>query len=178
VPTSKPGMNPRRTNDKGSVPHSSSIFCLMSGKPQRPTLGHRVFQSSLLFLLYSLGGLYLPAQTKSIYDINHLKSFQKQLQRDNITTWISPDTAIGLLIEKANPVVKVSRDEGHHMGTVVVSFELTKSGEIQHATVMSGPKELQKPVLKAVEQYKYNPYLINGTPAAVATSVSVTVYDY
>jgi protein TonB len=64
------------------------------------------------------------------------------------------------------------------MGTVIVAFELAKSGEIQHATVMSGPKELQKPVLKAVENYKYNPYLINGTPSAVATSVSVTVYDY
>ena len=112
------------------------------------------------------------------YDINHLKSFQNQLRHDHITDWISPDMASSLLIEKANPVVKVSREEGHRMGTVVVSFELTKTGEVQHATVMSGPKELQKPVLKAVEQYKYNPYQINGTPSAVATSVSVTVYDY
>ena len=130
-----------------------------------------------ILLLCFLSGLYLPAQTKPIYDINHLKSFQNQLRHDNITTWISPDMAIGLLIEKADPIVK-TRSEGHRMGTVIVAFELTKAGEIQHATIMSGPKELQKPVLKAVEQYKYRPYLLNGTPSAVATSVSVTVYDY
>jgi hypothetical protein len=134
--------------------------------------------TNCIFLLCALCGLCLPAQTKTIYDINHLKAFQKQLKRDNITVWISPDEATKLLIEKANPTVKVSRDKTHRMGTVIVAFELAKSGEIQHATVMSGPKELQKPVLKAVEQYKYNPYLINGTPSAVATSVSVTVYDY
>ncbi|MGA2651227.1 MAG: energy transducer TonB [Terracidiphilus sp.] len=136
------------------------------------------FNAGCILLLCAQCCIYLPAQTKSIYDINHLKSFQNQLRHDNITTWISPDTATGLLLEKANPVVKASHDKNHRMGTVIVSFELTKSGEVQHATVMSGPKELQKPVLKAVEQYKYNPYLINGTPSAVATSVSVTVYDY
>jgi len=128
-----------------------------------------------IFLLGALCRVHLPAQTKTIYDIKHLKSFQNQLRHDNITTWISPDEATKLLIEKANPTVKVSRDKTHRMGTVIVAFELAKSGEIQHATVMSGPKELQKPVLKAVENYKYNSYLINGTPSAVATSVSVTV---
>jgi TonB family protein len=131
-----------------------------------------------IFLLSALCCDHLPARSQTVYDINNLKAFQKQLLRDHITDWISPDEATKLLIEKASPVVKASRDEGHRMGAVVVSFELTKSGEVQHATVMSGPKELQKPVLKAVENYKYNPYQINGTPSAVATSVSVTVYDY
>ena len=133
--------------------------------------------AALLFLC-SLCALTLSAQTQSVYDIKHLKAFQNQLRHDHITDWISPDESAKLLIEKAKPVVNASREEGHHMGTVIVSFELTKSGEVQHATIMSGPKELQKPVLKAVEQYKYRPHLINGTPSAVATSVSVTVYDY
>jgi len=128
--------------------------------------------------LFGILGTHLLSQSNSTYNIDRNKAFQKQLQHDNISDWISPDEATKLLIQKANPAVKASREEGHHMGTVVVSFELTKTGEVQHATVMSGPKELQKPVLKAVEQYKYRPHLINGTPSAVATSVSVTVYDY
>lgn len=127
-------------------------------------------------LLCLLCGLYLPAQTRSTYDMGHLKAFQKQLMRDQIYNWVSGSAADGLLIEKADPIVKASST--HRMGTVVVAFEIAKSGEIQHATVMSGPKELQKPVLKAVEQYKYKPYLFNGTPSAVATTVSVTVYNY
>ena len=133
--------------------------------------------AALLFLC-SLCSLHLPAQISNTYDINRLKSFQNQLRRDHITNWISPDEATKLLIEKANPTVKSSKEEGHHMGTVIVSFELTQTGEIQHATIMSGPKELQKSVLRAVQQYKYRPYLLNGTPSPVATSVSVTVYDY
>ena len=131
-----------------------------------------------ILLLCALSGLSLPAQISNTYDLKNLKTFQKQLQHDNITNWISPDEATKLLIEKSNPAVKSSKEEGHHMGTVIVSFELTQTGEIQHATIMSGPKELQKPVLKAVENYKYRPYLLNGTPSPVATSVSVTVYDY
>jgi hypothetical protein len=164
-------MNPRRTNDKSPVPRFCGFFL-----PQRRE-GMTLIAAALFFLCLPCG-LYLSAQTKSVYDINHLKSFQNQLRRDHISIWITPDEATKLLIEKANPVVKVSRDEGHRMGTVVVSFELTKSGAVEHATVMSGPKEIQKPALKAVEQYKYNPYLLNGTPSPVATSVSVTVYDY
>ena len=131
-----------------------------------------------ILLLCALSALPLPAQISNTYDLKNLKSFQKQLQHDHITNWISPDEATKLLIEKSNPAVKSSKEEGHHMGTVIVSFELTQTGEIQHATIMSGPKELQKPVLKAVENYKYRPYLLNGTPSPVATSVSVTVYDY
>ena len=131
-----------------------------------------------ILLLSALSALPLPAQISNTYDLKNLKSFQKQLQHDHITNWISPDEATKLLIEKSNPAVKSSKEEGHHMGTVIVSFELTQTGEIQHATIMSGPKELQKSVLRAVQQYKYRPYLLNGTPSPVATSVSVTVYDY
>ena len=129
-----------------------------------------------ILLLCALSALPLPAQISNTYDLKNLKSFQKQLQHDHVTNWISPDEATKLLIQKADPVVNLART--HRMGTVVVSFELTTTGEIQHATIMSGPKELKKPVLKTVQQYKYRPYLLNGTPSPVATSVSVTVYDY
>ena len=155
-----------------------------SGHPERTgpqaylSLGVVSRRTCIFFLSVLICVQELPARSQTVYDINNLKAFQKQLLRDHITDWISPDEATKLLIEKANPAVKASRDEGHRMGAVVVSFELTKAGEVQHATVMSGPKELQKPVLKAVEQYKYKPYLLNGTPSTVATSVSVTVYDY
>ena len=164
-------MTPRPTNDKSPVPRSRAFFLARGREGMNPV-------AAVLLFLFSLCALSLPAQISNTYDINHLKSFQNQLRRDHITNWISPGEATKLLIEKANPTVKSSKEEGHHMGTVIVSFELTQTGEIQHATIMSGPKELQKPVLKAVENYKYRPYLLNGTPSPVATSVSVTVYDY
>lgn len=129
-------------------------------------------------LLFALLGAPVLAQKPPVYAIDRMKAFQKQLVRDNIYDWISTDFAAGLLQHKAEPVIKNSPADSHRMGTVVVAFEIAKDGEIKHPTVMSGPKELQKPVLEAVRQYKYKPYLINGTASAVATTVSVTVANY
>jgi hypothetical protein len=43
----------RRSRPTGNetVPHPSSAFCSMGGRPQRPTIGHRVFPPSILFLV-------------------------------------------------------------------------------------------------------------------------------
>jgi protein TonB len=63
-------------------------------------------------------------------------------------------------------------------GTVVVGIEIDKNGKVLHPVLISGPKPLQKAVLGAVRKYKYNPYLLNGEPTVVATTVSVTTYNH
>jgi TonB family protein len=129
-------------------------------------------------LLVAVFAARLHSQKPPTIDMGRMKAFQKQLVHDNIYNWISTDFANGLLLQKSEPVIKNSPADSHRMGTVVVAFEIGKSGEVKHPTVMSGPKELQKSVLDAVRRYKYKPYLANGAPSAVATTVSVTVYDY
>jgi hypothetical protein len=129
-------------------------------------------------LLLAIFAARLLSQSKPTYNMDRMKAFQKQLVHDNIYNWISTDFANGLLLQKAEPIMKNSPADSHRMGTVVVSFEIGTNGEVKHPTVMSGPKELQKPVLDAVRQYKYKPYLANGAPSAVATTVSVTVANY
>ncbi len=129
-------------------------------------------------LLFAICGAHLLSQKPSVYNMDRMKSFQKQLVRDNVYNWISPDFANNLLLQKSEPVIKNSPADSHRMGTVVVAFEIGKHGEVKHPTVMSGPKELQKPVLDAVRQFKYKPYIANGAPSAVATTVSVTVANY
>jgi hypothetical protein len=129
-------------------------------------------------LLFAIFGARLHSQKPPTFDMGRMKAFQKQLAHDNIYNWISTDFANGLLLQKAEPVIKNSPAASHRMGTVVVAFEIGKNGEVKHPTVMSGPKELQKPVLDSVRQYKYKPYLTNGAPSAIATTVSVTVSNY
>ena len=60
-------------------------------------------------------------------------------------------------------------------GTVVIAFEITSEGAVRHAMVISGPKMLQASVLEAVRRRRYKPFLLNGKPTAVATSVSIQV---
>ena len=63
----------------------------------------------------------------------------------------------------------------HVIGTVVVAIGIDKNGEVLHPKVISGPALLQKRVLDAVRNYKYKPYLLNGTAVGVKTTVSVTL---
>lgn len=59
------------------------------------------------------------------------------------------------------------------MGTVVVAIEISSQGDVVDAQIISGPKMLHQLVLDAVRKYKYKPYLLNGKPVEVETTVSV-----
>lgn len=81
--------------------------------------------------------------------------------------------AAGLLIRKVVPpypaLAKATRTEG----TVVLSATIAKDGTIANLRVVSGPAMLQEAALDAVSQWRYRPYLLNGDPVAVETTVNV-----
>ena len=87
---------------------------------------------------------------------------------------VSAGVADKLLVHKVEPVLSQAAMEAH--GTTVLIIEIGKNGNVLFAKVISGPAMLRKPVLDAVRKYKYNPYLLNGKPVDVETSVSV-VFD-
>ena len=58
-------------------------------------------------------------------------------------------------------------------GTVVLDAVIGKDGGVEHLEVASGPKELQSSSLDAVRQWKYKPYLLNGEPVTVRTTIKV-----
>jgi TonB family protein len=58
-------------------------------------------------------------------------------------------------------------------GKVVLSAIIGKDGTVESLHVISGPKELQQSSLDAVRQWTYKPFLLNGNPTAVKTTVNV-----
>ena len=58
-------------------------------------------------------------------------------------------------------------------GTVVLDAIIDKTGNIGHLKVVSGPKILQKSAMQAVRQWTYKPYLLNGNPVAVKTTINI-----
>jgi protein TonB len=58
-------------------------------------------------------------------------------------------------------------------GTVVVQAIISKAGRIESARVLSGPPMLQDAALQAVRAARYRPYLLNGQPTEVETTVSI-----
>jgi protein TonB len=51
---------------------------------------------------------------------------------------------------------------------------IDKQGRIVNARALSGPIMLQSAAVEAVARARYKPYLLNGQPADVETTVSIT----
>ncbi len=58
-------------------------------------------------------------------------------------------------------------------GTVILQATISKSGTIENLRVVSGPAMLQQAALDAVKTWRYRPYLLNGQPVEVETTVNV-----
>ncbi|MFY9853192.1 MAG: energy transducer TonB [Terracidiphilus sp.] len=87
---------------------------------------------------------------------------------------ISAGVAGGLLIQKTAPVYPQIAKEARVSGTVVIQATISKSGLIENLHVVNGPTMLRQPALDAVRTWRYRPYMLDGEPVEVETTVSVT----
>lgn len=79
----------------------------------------------------------------------------------------------GNIITKVSPVYPPDAKKAHIQGTVLLKAVIGKEGRVEHLEAVSGPKELQSASLDAVRQWVYKPYLLNGNPVEVATTINV-----
>lgn len=105
-------------------------------------------------------------------------AFLQQLGRDEVYYFISQGVAESLLVHRVEPAFPHGGMVGRVSGSVIVAFELAKDGSVVHPMVVSGPALLRFPVLAAVRQWKFKPYLLRGEPVTVATSVKLTVSNF
>ena len=78
------------------------------------------------------------------------------------------------LITKIPPVYPPEAKKARIQGKVVLEAVIGVEGHVENLKVVSGPKELQQSALDAVRQWVYKPYLVNGNPVEVTTTVNVT----
>jgi TonB family protein len=86
---------------------------------------------------------------------------------------VSAAVALGFLIQKVAPEYPVTARNSHISGTVALAARIGKDGHIENLHVVSGPAILQQAALDAVKQWVYRPYLLNGEPVAVQTTINV-----
>jgi protein TonB len=58
-------------------------------------------------------------------------------------------------------------------GTVVLDTVVSVEGAVTQVKVVSGPEALSQAARNAVRWWRYEPYLVNGQPATVETTVAV-----
>jgi protein TonB len=86
---------------------------------------------------------------------------------------ISSGVAASILINKVVPIYPPIAKTVGVQGTVVLEAVISKQGTIENLRVVSGPAMLQQSALDAVSAWRYRPFLLNGEPVAVETTVNV-----
>lgn len=77
------------------------------------------------------------------------------------------------LVQKAMPVYPPDAKKQKIQGTVVLDVVIGKDGSPENIKVTGGPNELQQSALDAVRQWRWQPFLLNGDPIEVVTTITV-----
>jgi protein TonB len=86
---------------------------------------------------------------------------------------ISAGVAVGMLLQKTQPIYPPIAKAARVSGTVVIQATISKTGSIEGLKVISGPAMLQQAAIDAVKSWRYRPYLLNNEPVEVETTVNV-----
>ena len=86
---------------------------------------------------------------------------------------ISQGVTKGLLIRRVEPGYPTLARAARVQGEVVLSAVISVNGEIENLQLVSGHPMLVPAALTAVKQWRYKPYLLNGQPTEVETTITV-----
>ena len=86
---------------------------------------------------------------------------------------VSAGVQQGNLISQVKPVYPAIAKSARISGAVVLQAEISKQGTIENLRVISGHPMLVQNALEAVKQWRYKPYLLNGEPVPVETTITV-----
>jgi protein TonB len=93
---------------------------------------------------------------------------------------IPPEVATGLLVKKITARYPDNARRARVQGQVVMTAQISKDGNVESLTLVSGDPALAPSAMEAVKQWKYKPFLLEGIPTAVETQVTVsfTISEY
>ncbi|WP_334269808.1 energy transducer TonB [Edaphobacter sp. HDX4] len=86
---------------------------------------------------------------------------------------ISSGVSAGMLLSPLHPVYPAIARATRTSGTVVVEALISKSGTVERLHVVSGPELLRTAALDAIRTARYRPFLLNGDPTEVQTTITV-----
>lgn len=79
----------------------------------------------------------------------------------------------GNLLLKTLPQYPAIARAAHIQGIVVLQATISKTGLIENLRAVSGPTWLRQAAIDAVQTWRYKPYLLNGDPVEVETTINV-----
>jgi protein TonB len=86
---------------------------------------------------------------------------------------VSSGVIQGNLYKKVEPIYPQIAKQAHVQGTVILAMVIGKDGTIENLHVVSGHPLLRNAAMDAVKQWRYHPYILDGEPVEVDTTVTV-----
>jgi TonB family protein len=86
---------------------------------------------------------------------------------------VRPDIMAAQILTKVTPKYPEDAKKAHIQGVVTLKAIIGKDGAVDRLSVLSGPAPLQQSSLVAVRQWTYKPFLFNGQPVEVETTINV-----
>jgi outer membrane biosynthesis protein TonB len=113
-----------------------------------------------------------PVEVETFIEISAkwgVPSFEKPIR-------VSGGVMAGTILTKGSGLVFPCEAIKQHVnGSVVMHVIIGKDGHIKDISAISGPELLRAAFMDTVRQWTYRPYLLNGTPVEVDTTVSMSV---
>lgn len=86
---------------------------------------------------------------------------------------VSQGITKGLLIHRVEPRYPTLARSARVQGDVILTAVISTTGEIVNLQLVSGHPMLVPEAIAAVKQWRYKPYLLNGQPVEVETTITV-----
>jgi periplasmic protein TonB len=86
---------------------------------------------------------------------------------------VSQGVTEGQLMQKVQPLYPAIALAARVQGTVLLKAIISKNGEIENLELVSGHPMLIQAAIAAVKQWRYRPFLLNGEPVEVETTINV-----
>lgn len=112
-----------------------------------------------------------PGSADNPFGGHHVQPDVRQVEQP--TRHISSGVMEGMLINKVLPVYPVAARAMRIAGRVELQATISRGGTIDNLRVVDGPVLLRAAALEAVRQWRYRPYLLNGEPVEVETTIEV-----
>jgi TonB family protein len=77
-----------------------------------------------------------------------------------------------LLVSRV-PVMPERLRETGATGVVRLQANINREGTVSHLRVLDGPTDLRRPAVEAVSAWRYRPYIVDGKPVDVSTTITV-----
>jgi periplasmic protein TonB len=85
---------------------------------------------------------------------------------------VSQGVTQGMIIRRVQPAYPPLARQARIQGPVVLQAEIGKDGSIQNLRLISGHPMLAPAAIEAIKQWKYKPYILNGEPVEVETTIT------